>query len=160
MKSLSTYSHKPRGFTMIEVLIVIGLISVLAGMGLMFSFDSYRGYLARSEQTQVVQMLAKSRNRAVNNFDQDQHGLKITDESVVMFSGNIYDEDDTANEDFPRNDAVVYEGATEIVFDQLSGNLEACDVPPSEDCEIRMTYGGITRKVTVNEFGGIETSID
>jgi len=160
MKSLNIFSHKnSSGFTLIEVMIVIGIFAVIVGSGMVFSFDSYRGYLFRSEYTGVAHIISKARNQAVNNFSEDQHGVYFDDvnHKYVLFIGDAYDEDDGRNEDFPMSEAFNIDGITTIVFEQLTGNVDSgnsiCDDSP---CEITFDGGGVrVRTLTINEVGGI-----
>lgn len=139
--------------TMIEVLVVLGLFTMTAAIGMAFSFDSYRAYLFRSEYGNISQLLAKARNYAANNFDESAHGVHIGSNSYTLFVGDTYSASDPNNITFEKSDVVAISGATKIVFEQLSGNLKTCDSSPS--CEITFSYGAKTATVSVNDVGAI-----
>lgn len=141
-----------KGFTLIEILVVIGLLAVFASMGLSFSFDSYRGYLFRSEYTSAVNLLAQARNRAINNFNESSHGVLILDGEYRLFQAP-YEDDESTFQSFSRNNELTLTGPTEIIFEQVSGELETlCDGGP---CTITFGYGLKTKSITINEVGGI-----
>jgi len=141
------------GFTLIEMTVVIGLLGAFTAMGLSFSFDSYRGYLFRSEYTTVFHLLAKARNHALNNFNQSSHGIAIRDGEYRLFEVESYDEANEATyKSYPRNSALSFTGPDEIVFEQLSGNLFSCDADP---CAITFSYKSQTKVITINNVGGI-----
>jgi prepilin-type N-terminal cleavage/methylation domain-containing protein len=153
------YHHPNQGFTLIEVLIVLGMVAIFATMGLVFSFDSYRGYLFRSEYTTTVNLLAKARNRAINNFNESNHAVSILDGEYRLYKIDGYDPGDSATyESFPRNNALTFEGPEEIIFEQLSGNLAECedeDGNPIDPCTYTFGYGLKTKSITINDMGGI-----
>lgn len=143
-----------KGFTLIEVLVVLGMLAIFATMGLVFSFDSYRGYLFRSEYTTTVNLLAKARNRAINNFNESNHGIAILDGEYRLFNTNEYDAGDPDTyEFFPRNNALTFDGPEEIIFQQLTGNLASCD--GEDPCTYTFGYGLKTKSITINDMGGI-----
>jgi len=146
------------GFTLIEVLIVLGMLAIFATMGLVFSFDSYRGYLFRSEYTTTVNLLAKARNRAINNFNESCHGVAILAGEYRIFRSATCDTDNIDSfESFPRNNALTLTGPEEIMFDQLTGNLAWCEGVVDEDdiCSLTFGYGLKTKNVDINYYGGI-----
>jgi prepilin-type N-terminal cleavage/methylation domain-containing protein len=145
-----------RGFTLMEVIVVIGLLAVFAVMGLSYSFDSYRGYLFRSEYTSFVNMLAKARNQALNNFNESCHGITILADEYRIFKTdecNLNDVDDYKG--FPRNSSLTFDGPDTIMFDQLTGNLNSGSCDGDDPCTITFGYGLRTKSVEINRFGGI-----
>lgn len=156
MKLHSTSIHvktQQFGFTLMEVLVVLGLLSIFATMGLAFSFDSYRGYVFRGEYTTAVNLLARARNRAINNFNESNHGVAITPTEYRLYATAIYNpNDDTTYESYPRGRAVSIPNI-DIIFEELTGN-SICGSTP---CEHSLTFGynAQTKTITVNEAGGI-----
>ena len=157
MKSHSIYSRK--GFTLIEVMVVIGILAIVAGMGMTFGFDAYRGYLFRAEHTGALHILSTARNRAVNNFDQKPHGIKFENDGYILFKGNTYNDADPANADYPKNQAFSVTGIDTVIFEQLSGNILLCTDTlgdPLDPCMVTFDGGGVRHaNVTVHKSGGI-----
>lgn len=146
------FAQQNRAFTLIEILVVIGLFALIASIGMSFSQDSYRAYLFRSEYGIFNQLLSKARNHAASNFDQSAHGVHIENDSYTLFVGDAYSVSDPDNIVIPRSSSVSVSGATDVVFEQLSGNLKTCDATP---CEIVFSYGGRGASTKINEVGGI-----
>ena len=63
------------GFTLIEILITIGIFAVIATIGLIISLDFYRSYAFRSEESTIVSILQKARSQSMDNIDQVRHGV-------------------------------------------------------------------------------------
>jgi prepilin-type N-terminal cleavage/methylation domain-containing protein len=143
-----------RGFTLIELIVVLGIFSILAAAGLAFSFDSYRGYLFQSEYTSTVNLLAKARNRAINNFNESDHAIEVLSGEYRLYATDEYSASDPSTYlSLPRNNELTFTGPTKVVFAQLSGDLASCD--SKDPCEITFGYGLRTMKITVNDVGGI-----
>jgi prepilin-type N-terminal cleavage/methylation domain-containing protein len=143
-----------RGFTLIEIIVVLGIFSILAAAGLAFSFDSYRGYLFQSEYTSTVNLLAKARNRAINNFNESDHTVEILSGEYRLYAADEYSASNPSTYlSLPRNNELSFSGPSEITFKQLSGDLDptSCGGP----CTITLGYGLQTKTITVNEVGGI-----
>src|ERR1043166_3537154 len=112
-----------RGFTLIELIITIGLISIIATFGLFLSWDYYRGTAFLSEQKIVVSILQKARNQSMSNVclgtctDGKAHGVKFLADKYVIFQGNSYLSRDTSVDD-PINVAptISHSGMDEVVF--------------------------------------------
>lgn len=136
MKSPTT-SKNNRGFTIIEMLIVVGLISIIGGLGLYLGFDSLRGYSFRSDRDVLVSTLQHARAEAIANVcrgdssvcsDGKPHGVKILSDKFVIFQGTSYATRDSAYDadiDFNHSTIFPSDGSlTEAVFNRLSGDVD------------------------------------
>lgn len=140
-----------KGFTFIEVLIVIALIGFLAVMGIIIGLDSFQRYDQRSERDLLVSLLEKARSEAVNNIGEHAHGLHFDPASpanYVLFRGNIFGSAPQYDLSVPRNQAVAVSGLTDVVFTQLSGTPTVTPVPD-------IVISGVNSPVTINAEGGI-----
>ena len=139
MKSLKTSirnirnSGRNRGFTIIEILVVIGIFAMLSAISLIVSLDSYRGYMFRNERDLVVTSLQKARSQSVNNVcygtcvNGKPHGVAFSPVQTIIFQGTSFAlRDISADEVMKRSyDAVsITPGSLgEVVFAQLSGDV-------------------------------------
>ena len=120
----------------------------------MFSFSSYQGYIFHGEYVTTVNLLAKARNYAINNFNESDHGVRVEPNEYILFIGDTYNASDPTNKSYPRNTSLQFAGAEEIVFEQMSGSLKSCDgVSP---CTMTFGYSGRSKTLTINEVGGID----
>ncbi len=137
------------GFTLVEVLVVMAIISGLFVSGSFVSFDFYRGDLLRAEQATMVSVLQKARSRAMNNIDASQHGVYIDSNFYILFRGPASTTALSTNERIPRNSAVLISGINNVVFTQLSGEPDFPD-------DIILTYGARTATVSIRNGGLID----
>lgn len=122
-------SNQNNGFTLIELVITIGLVALIAGLGMLLSFDYYRNNSFFSEQKIITSVLQKARNQAMNNIclgtctEGKKHGVRFETDKYVIFQGNNFSSRDTAyDEEVKISPTISISGMTEVVFDQLSGN--------------------------------------
>ena len=135
MKSLKTSirSSGTRGFTLIEVLVVIGIFAMLGAISLIISLDSYRGYMFRNERDTLITSLQKARSQSVNNVcygtctNGRPHGVAFSPSQTIIFQGASFAlRDVSADEVMNRsyNAVSVTPGSLgEVVFAQLSGDV-------------------------------------
>src|SRR5439155_93802 len=69
------FSNSENGFTLIEIMIAVGILAIIATLGLFVSFDFYKGYAFRSEKSIVVSTLQKARDESLSNINQTRHGV-------------------------------------------------------------------------------------
>lgn len=116
------------GFTLIETLIVIGVISILAMMSLFMNLNNYRGDSFRSEVSSLGMTLQTARANALNNINQKPHGVAIHPggyDGYIIFEGSSYAVADHTRDISIKasyNITLAPSSPAEIIFKQLSGN--------------------------------------
>ena len=140
-----------KGFTLIEIVVVIAIFSMIAVLGLFMTLDTFRGTQYRSERDTVVAVLEKARSRAMANINQTAWGVYYdsTSHSYIIFRGTTYDSGASTNEAVPGNAAVTITGLSSsgVVFSQLTGNTTATTVTVTQDAR--------TSSITINNEGTI-----
>jgi len=142
--------RKNPGFTLIEVMIVILIVTIVAGLGLFFGLDFYRTYAIDSERDTLVSALRRSRMRALDNVNGAPHGLKIGAQNFILYTGNSYAGRNPAfDESISRSAAVNIAGLDDIVFGSLSATS-------SYSGTVTLSDGVRQRTININYEGGID----
>src|SRR5205085_1289648 len=123
-------SHRNRGFTLFEIVIVMAFIAIVGAFTMMVSMDTYRGYNFHTERDVLIATLQHARAQAVGNVCQGggcttgkSHGVYIQPNKFIMFQGSSYATRDVSQDAvIPANAAISHSGISEIVFNVLSGN--------------------------------------
>lgn len=136
------------GFTLIEFLLVIGMISILAGLSLPF----YNNLMAKNATAVARQATTRSFHRAqqlARAVDGDSEwGIKLLDGQIVVFRGATYAGRNTAYDEITNlSNGVTFTGNTEVVFSKLYGL-------PNNTTSINITGpNNTTLEITVNTHG-------
>jgi prepilin-type N-terminal cleavage/methylation domain-containing protein len=125
------HSDTSRGFTLIEVLTVMTMLTLIAGLALVMNFDDYRSFLFRDERNLLVTVLQKARSQALSNVclgtsctDGQMHGVHIASGRYTIFQGATYNPADATNQVITGNAAMTITPTTQdVVFAQLSGRV-------------------------------------
>ena len=123
MKSAKAFPASPmRGFTVFEILIVMGIFTIMIGIAAPTGLGFYLNYQFDSESDLVTALLHQARNRAMVNYNETNHGMYVLTDQFVVFEGDSYAARVQANDKkYPRNTDVAVSGASEVVFTALSG---------------------------------------
>jgi len=128
-----------RGFTLIEILVVVGMITLLFAAGAFIDSSNFGRELLASERATLVSVLQKARSRAMNNVGAEEHNVTLDSDNYLL------DGDETIE----RNENIEIAGLDDITFEQLSGETE--DIG-----EIILSDGIRSKTITVHGGGLIE----
>ena len=137
------------GFTLIEILVVIGLIALFAAVSALIGYSALGRSSVSGERDAVVLMLAGARARALANMDQQPQGVRIDNANITLFEGSSYP--GTNQRTTPRNASVtVSPSPIDVIFDQLSAGVTA------GAGTVTLTNGSQSYTVDINAQGRIE----
>lgn len=137
------------GFTVIEIVIVLALVSILAGLGLFVGLEFYRNSALEAELDILVAGLRKARAASLHNIGGVPHGLAVLGDRYVLFSGGSYALRDPAlDEDIGRGVGMQTAGLEEVVFGQFSATSSASGT-------IALSDGMRERAIDINYEGRI-----
>ena len=127
---------------------VLGLFAILGAMTAVVGSSDLRGSALHSERDLAVNLLQKTRARALANIGEHKHGVYIDNAGgqYIVFAGNSFDTA-TDKEEIPfYSDNVTKTNAWEVVFSQLDGQATV-----TGDLQIN----GISTVISINPEGQI-----
>ena len=143
---------KKSGFTLVETVITLGIISLLVGLGMFFSFGFYESYLLETEKNVLASLLRKARAQSLNNLNQAKHGvyLDLLANRYLVFEGDSYASRNQALDEvvYQGSKTIQISGSQEVIFEQLTGNL-------SQNQEIILQNQKQAISIIINQQGGI-----
>ena len=149
MKLISSTIKSGAGFTLVEIMVGIGILAVILSLGLVLSMDFYKNYALRYEQNLVVGILQKARSQAMANIDQINHGVCLSGSNYSAFGGDTC----ISGVIFPKATAVNVSWPTPVVFKQLDGTCTTCLSGPAK---VTLTGQGKTADITIYDNGRID----
>lgn len=151
-----TLNPSQKGFTLIELVIVIAIFSIVATFGLFLSMDFYRTYNSNIAITKIVSVLSKARAQSLANINEKEHGVHIDEGKYILFSRvapAIFGLQAPEDLEIPAGSGVNL-ATTDIIFERLTGkarnSISACP------CYVEIESQGVTKTITVNSEGGID----
>jgi prepilin-type N-terminal cleavage/methylation domain-containing protein len=148
--SFSKKTHTLKGFTLIEVLLVIAVITIIAGLTLPIS-QLYQNKNDLQVATQItVQSLRRAQILSQSQEYDDTWGVNIASGTISIFRGASYaGRTDGFDEDFTISTGITPSGVSEVVYAKLTGL-------PGTTGTITLTAGnGDASNVVVNAKGMI-----
>lgn len=89
-----------KGFTIIEVILIIGVLSILIGGALSFSNNTLISANFNTTIAQIKQTILSAQNRALETYKDTNSGVYFAAGSYTQFSSTTYSGSDPDNEVF------------------------------------------------------------
>lgn len=159
--ALKTKSRQnfPAGFTMIELIIVVGILSILfaASFGVVTNVISNNNF--EDAETRTIQMLKKAQNQTMARLNDEQWGIYFddTNDKIVFFQGSSYSGRNTSFD-------LEFDFASGVEFGTISLNGGGQEVVFTKTTGETTNYGTVeitgnnnqSSTITINEVGQIE----
>lgn len=134
-----------KGFSLIELCVVIAIVGFLAVMGSVFSTSAIGRSSALSERDLFVSLLIKTRAKALSNVNETPQGVYANATCYKFFEGNAGTPPACTASDIPKSAS--FTGTYR--FQQLTGNaLTGAGVTT-------VAFGGASYAVDINAAGRI-----
>ena len=110
-------SNLHSGFTVMEFMIAVSIIIIISGGSVIYGAQAYRSELMAGEKSVALGVLRRARALAMSGRDGLSHGVKITSQKYIVFSGSSYATSSTeTREEYLRNAGITAIGTDEFVF--------------------------------------------
>jgi len=114
-----------KGFTLLELMLVIGLMVIFATLTIPYGMDFYRSRAVEEQTRTISNILSRAQSHAITGKEDSNWGVMFFHEQgeYVFFKGVRYSERDTVyDQTFKSSGGVSTEGITEIVFEKNTGD--------------------------------------
>lgn len=143
-----------RGFTLIEILVVIGIFGVIIAFSMTINLSNFTINTFSAEQSKLISVLERARSHAMANMFESKYGFCYDTGDYIIFHDGICDKsltDETvvANANIASHPSTIF--PTKIVFNQLSGNTDSIS-----DIVIHLTDGIKSTDIKINNEGVIK----
>lgn len=139
-----------KGFTVIEILLVIAIAVVLFALVFPLGINFYRDWQLQNTTQQILQTLRKAQGRAMASELDSSFGIYIQERSYVLFKGDSFENrENQLDEVFDLPLSIVIDSSPkEIVFSKLRGE-------PKGEEEIIINSDSQREIIKINEAGRI-----
>jgi prepilin-type N-terminal cleavage/methylation domain-containing protein len=147
---ISSANQSERGFTLLEILLVVVIISAIAG----FSTPVYQSFQVKNDLDIAAQTIASCFRRAqtlAEASDGDsQWGVEILAGSITVFQGTAYSGHNNAFDEITSMPPTITpSGLSEVEFDRLTGQAL------STGTVTLTTSTGLTKTITLSSKGTV-----
>lgn len=110
------------GFTLVEILLVIGIVGVIVGLAIPFYQNYQISTQLDTNSFQLVQTLRKAQALAMASQDYQTFGVHFEPRKFVLFKGSVYNVSDQNNEvyELPSSLSLIT-NSPQILFSQVKG---------------------------------------
>jgi prepilin-type N-terminal cleavage/methylation domain-containing protein len=142
-----------KGFTLIETIVVISIISLLIGMSI-FSLTSFKSNATLGKNvSKIKSLLEEARYESFSGKNDTTYGIKVLSTSTISFVGSSY-ASNTGSTVYALDGAVIENislsgSSTEIVFKKNTGGADSAGtfkvrmLSDNSARTIRVTSGGV-----------------
>lgn len=136
------------GVTLLELLIVIGILSLLLVVIIPSFLNFRRSSILNTETQEVLTLVNKARLSAMSSKEDMQYGVHFETGKTVLFKGTTYTAGNSSNEEHIFNPALtlssiaVNGGGSNVVFQKITGAT-------SQNATTTLLVTGTTASTTV-----------
>ncbi len=115
---------------MIEMLIVVAIISILAGITLETFFTANKTQALEKDTASIKAILERARSLTLSAYVDQPYGVHLQSDRVVLFRGSSYDASTSTNNVEMLNAAVAISahtlagGGDDVLFQRLTGKTD------------------------------------
>lgn len=122
MKYHSLHLNTKKGFSLVELLIVLSMIALLSGVSIALYVQIKNKNNLEISTTSIVQALRYAKMNAEQVNDDEKWGVYVTSDKVTVFKGNSYNNRDaSSDQDLNLPGGVEISGLDEVLFNKVSG---------------------------------------
>lgn len=153
-----------KGFTLVEIILTMGLFAVLAGF---VTINLIRPQAKSSVDNITNSVVAEIKGQQLNTMYADaqggtsasKYGVYFENNKYILFKGNSYVSADPDNLSYDLPQGVEFIAinlpSSQIIFDQLSGEVGNYD-PGNNNIQVKHSAEGTVVTISINEYGRIE----
>lgn len=142
-----------RGFTLVELLIVLAIAGVLFVIVSSIARNTYPATQLRAEADAVMQLMRKAQMLSTTRKEDSVWGVYRTASTVTLFAGASYaTRDVTFDQTHIFRGGITASGAEEIVFEALQGTTTATTITlmataTSEEVVLSVNQNGVIERL-------------
>lgn len=115
-----------RGFTLIEILVVIGILGIITAISVTAFSNMYKVSVLRAGGSEVYDALVASRSKTLASKSDIVYGVFVSSTTVTRFAGGTYISGTATNRSYSfeggvRATSTLITSGTPIVFTRLTG---------------------------------------
>ncbi len=153
MKYKSNFQSKKKGYTLLELLVVLGIIGFISLLVLPGSITNVYNQSIESQTSDLASQLYVYQQNAYAGLSDKSYGIKFDSSSYSIFIGPSYSSAEQI-EVIPLNKVSIQNinlnsGGNEIVFNQ--GSLK-----PNATGDMNLSDGSVIYRLSINKEGFIE----
>lgn len=118
--------NKTIGFTLMEVLIVVVLMTLFLLLTIPFGIEFYREQVIEEQTSSLTNNLKIAQSHALSGKNDSSWGIKFFTDYYILFMGEDYDDperDTTYDREFSLSSGIEIEGISEVVFEKGTGKI-------------------------------------
>ena len=117
-----------KGFTLIEMVLVLALMGILLGMSMMYYQSSQVRADVDAQSASIVHYLRLAQSSAASGLNDKSHGVHFETDSYTTFEGDSYNQADPKNfkmnlpETMTINAISLNGGGANVIFSKINGD--------------------------------------
>lgn len=153
--------NKNKGFTLIEILMVIAILGIISSIVLLNLSQFRNEQLLKNTTLDVVSLLSKARQNTLSSVNSTNYGVHFDSNKAVLFTGSLYSSNNATNEPIVFSSKVIVPipsglnigGGSDVIFERLTGETVGGTI------KIQLTSDSTKQKIiTVGKIGNASSN--